>query len=111
MFLTSTHLINRLSSSHLKNKCPYEVLYNKKPNYRQLRFFGCLCYPTVPKVLKDKFEPRTTPHIFLGYLFGTKGYKVMNLATKKIYISRDVIFHEHVFSFTLSTETISFSSV
>ena len=95
----------------MRNKCPYEVLYNKKPNYSQLRSFGCLCYPTVPKVLRDKFEPRTTPHVFLGYFFGTKGYKVMNLATKKLHISRDVIFHEHVFPFTLSTESSSFPSV
>ena len=109
--LTATHIINRLLSSYLKNKCPYEVLYNKKPNYSQLRSFGCLCYPTVPKVLRDKFEPRTTPHVFLGYIFGTKGYKVMNLATKKLHISRDVIFHEHVFPFTLSTESSSFPSV
>ena len=57
--LTATHLINRLPSSHLKNKCPHEVLYKKKPNYSQLRSFDCLCYPIVPKVLRDKFEPRT----------------------------------------------------
>ena len=110
-FLTATHIINRLPSSYLRNKCPYEVLYNKKPSYSHLRSFGCLCYPTVPKVLRDKFEPRTTPHVFLGYVFGTKGYKVMNLATKKLHITRDVIFHEHVFPFTLSTESSSFPSV
>jgi len=82
--LTATHIINRLPSTHSKmNKCPYELLYNQKPNYAQLRSFGCLCYPTVPKTLRDKLEPRTTPHIFVGYPFGTKGYKVMSHATEK----------------------------
>ena len=52
--LTATHLINRLPSVYLKNKCPYEVLYKRKPNYSQLRSFGCLCYPTLPKVQRDK---------------------------------------------------------
>ena len=35
----------------------------------------------------------------------------MSLAIKKIHISRDVIFHEHVFPFALSTENPSFPSV
>ena len=46
--LTVTHVINRLPSTKFKNKCPYELLYNKNPNYTKLRYFGCLCYPTVP---------------------------------------------------------------
>jgi len=35
----------------------------------------------------------------------------MNLATKKIHVCRNVIFHEHVFPFTLSAESSSFPSV
>ena len=30
--LTSTYLINRLPSTFLQNKCPYEMLYKEKPN-------------------------------------------------------------------------------
>jgi len=37
--LTATYIINRLSSPLLKNKSPFELLYN------QITFtFGCLCY-------------------------------------------------------------------
>lgn len=108
---TATHFINRFPLNHLKNKCPYELLYDKKPNYDQLRSFGCLCYPTLPKPLRDKLQPRTTPHIFVGYPFGTKGYKVMSLATKRIHVSRDVIFHEHIFPFHLPSEKCTFPSV
>lgn len=68
---TATQLINILPSNHLHNKWPYELLYNKKPSYNQLRSFGCLCYPTVPKVHENKFGLRTTPHVFVGYTFGT----------------------------------------
>lgn len=109
--MTATHLINRLPSNYLKNKCSYEVLYNKKTDYTHLRSFGCLCYPTVPKVHREKFQPRTTPHIFMGYPFGIKGYKVMSLAIKKIYISRDVTFHEDVFPLTLKSTTCTFPSI
>lgn len=35
----------------------------------------------------------------------------MSLATKRIHISRDVVFHEDVFPFVMSSENCSFPSV
>ena len=40
--------------------------------------------------------------MFLGYPFNTKGYKVLNLKTRAISISRDVIFCEQNFPFSLT---------
>ena len=76
-----------------------------------MRSFGCLCYPTFPKPHRDKFQARTTPHIFIGYPFGTKGYKVLSLATRKIHISRDVVFKESIFPFTVLSDVSNFPSV
>uniref|UniRef100_M1ANG9 Integrase catalytic domain-containing protein n=1 Tax=Solanum tuberosum TaxID=4113 RepID=M1ANG9_SOLTU len=109
--LCATYIINRLPTSHMKGKCPYELLYNTKPVYSHMRTFGCLCYPTLPKPHRDKFQARTTPHIFLGYPFGSKGYKVLSLATKKIHISRDVVFKESIFPFNVLPDVSSFPSV
>ena len=83
--LTATYIINRLPTKLLQNKSPYEILYLKQPTYSHLKSFGCLCFPIVLKTHKDKFEPRTIPHVFVGYPFNTKGYKVLNLATKKVH--------------------------
>ena len=94
-----------------KEKTPYELLYKSTPSYSHLRAFGCLYYPTLPKPLRDKFQARTTPHIFLGYPFGSKGYKVLNLATKKIHISRDVVFKENIFPFVVLPDVSSFPSI
>lgn len=107
--LTVTYIINILSTTYLKIKCPFELLYQRKADYLHMRSFGCLCYPTVPKVLRDKFEPRTTLHVFIGYPFGTKEYTVLSLITRKIHISRDLIFHESVFPFAHSSDS-SFDS-
>lgn len=57
-----------------------------------------------------KFEPRATQHVFIGYPFGTKGYKVLSLIAKKIHVSRDVSFHENVFPFLITLD-IFFSSI
>ncbi|XP_075104166.1 uncharacterized protein LOC142178474 [Nicotiana tabacum] len=109
--LCATYIINRLPSNSINNKTPYELLYKRKPKYSHLKSFGCLCYPTIPIPHRDKFNPRTAPHVFVGYPFNTKGYKVLNLATRKIYISRDVVFNESIFPFNCSINKSSNSLV
>lgn len=38
-------LINRLPSKSLNQINPYQQLYNKKPDYAQLKVFDCNCFP------------------------------------------------------------------
>lgn len=42
--------------------------------------------------------------MFVGYPYGTKSYRVLNLATRKIYVSRDVLVYENIFPFVLSSD-------
>ncbi|GJV64965.1 ribonuclease H-like domain-containing protein [Tanacetum coccineum] len=53
--LTATYLINRLLSSVLNGKSPYEMIYKKCPTLSQLRVFGCLCFATIVNN-NDKFD-------------------------------------------------------
>ncbi|XP_075083713.1 uncharacterized protein LOC142167461 [Nicotiana tabacum] len=105
--LCATFLINRLPSTSINDQTPYELLYKRKPNYSHLKSFGCMCYPTVPRPHRDKFEPRTTPHLFVGYPFNTMGYKVLSLATRKIIVSRDVVFNKSIFPFATNLDISS----
>ncbi|KAG8643955.1 hypothetical protein MANES_11G086565v8 [Manihot esculenta] len=100
--LTATHLINRLPSEILKWKSPYELVHGHKPKLDYLRVIGSLCFATNLSPGKTKFSVRGLPSVLLGYGPQQKGYKLYNLHTKQIYISRGVRFHENVFPFHLT---------
>lgn len=69
---------------------PYQVLYNCLPDYDHLRVFGSLFYATVVPQSGDKFAARSVKGVMLGYLFSKKGYRVLDLTTPEVFISRDV---------------------
>ncbi|GAA0149435.1 transmembrane signal receptor [Lithospermum erythrorhizon] len=93
------YLINRKPSQVLGFKTPYEYLFGKPPNLTELRVFGSLCYVHNLQAKSDKFSSRNRKCVFLGYPFGKKGWKVYNLDTKELFVSRDVQFAESVFPF------------
>lgn len=83
----------------MKGKSPYEVLFNRLPDYSSLKTFGCLCYCSTLSQGKGKFDPRATKCVLLGNPQGQKGYKVMDFKTRRVFVSRDVTFHESNFPF------------
>ncbi|XP_019258055.1 PREDICTED: uncharacterized protein LOC109236337 [Nicotiana attenuata] len=95
---TVVYLINRLPTSVLAGKTPYELLYKKQTNIEHLRVFGCLCY-TSSLPMGDKFAPRARRTVLIGYFDTQKGYRVCDLESKSFLISRGVVFKEHIFPF------------
>jgi hypothetical protein len=96
-FNTAVYLINRMPTSVLHNRSPYFNLLQRNPNYSILRTFGCSCYPLLRPYNKYKLMFRSKRCIFLGYSSNYQGYRCLDPATKRLYISRHVVFDENTF--------------
>ncbi|MCO5597177.1 hypothetical protein L7F22_051253 [Adiantum nelumboides] len=88
----AAHVLNRCPTRALKTITPYESWYDRKPSISYLRVFGCLAYAHIPQQLRGKLDDKAVKCIFVEYSSGSKGYRLYNLATNKIFESRDVIF-------------------
>ncbi|KAL5774712.1 hypothetical protein ACOSP7_012269 [Xanthoceras sorbifolium] len=97
-FLTSVFLINRMPTAVLQNRSPFEVLFHAKPDYINLKVFGCLCFPYLRPYNHHKLQYRSSPCTFLGYSGQHKGYRCLD-AKGRIFITRHVVFDETRFPF------------
>jgi hypothetical protein len=98
-FATATYLINRTPTKLLDYSTPLEHLFKQSPDYNFLKVFGCACWPNLRPYNTRKLAFRSTRCVFLGYSNMHKGYKCLEVSTGRVYISRDVVFDEHIFPF------------
>jgi hypothetical protein len=96
-FQAATYLINRMPTSTMNNKTPFELLFHQNPNYMKLKQFGCLCYPLTKPYNTHKLQTKVVSCVFVGYSLTQNAYLCLDLLSKKIYHSRHVLFDETVF--------------
>lgn len=94
-FQFATFTINKVPTPILNQQSPYQVLHNKLLEPNSFKVFGCLCYASTLQVHKTKLDPKARKSIFLGYKLGMKGYVLLDFHTNEVFVSRNVIFHEH----------------
>ncbi|KAJ0853298.1 putative RNA-directed DNA polymerase [Helianthus annuus] len=102
-FSSAVFIINRLPSTILQGKSPFELLYHQVPQYSLFRPFGCRVFPCLRDYALHKLTPRSIACIFLGYCSKYKGYKCLDPCTSRIYITRNARFDEQFFPFDTST--------
>jgi histone deacetylase 1/2 len=100
-FLTAVFLINRLPSKAIQNDMPYECLLSDKPDYSFLRIFGCAYWPNIRPYNTKKVQFCSKRCVFLGYSNSHKGLKCLDPSEGRVYISRDIVFDENVFPFSV----------
>jgi len=109
-FETAVYLINRMPTVVLNGSTPFERLFKSSPDYNFLRIFWCLCFPLLRPYNRHKLDFRSTPCVFLGYSSFHLGYHCFDLSTSRMYIARQVKFHENTFPFACSEQTTSLPS-
>lgn len=56
--------------------------------------FGCVSFVHIHSQGRGKLDPRALECVFVGYSTSKKGYKCYHPPFKKLFVSRDVTFHE-----------------
>ena len=91
---TAVYLLNKYPTKAVWNMTPFEAWSGRKPSVNHLRVFGIICYAQIPKEKRTKLQEASERCIFIGNSSMSKGYRLYNLKTKKVIISRDVVFDE-----------------
>lgn len=90
--VTANYVRNRSPVSD-RDKTPYELFFDTKPDVAHLRTFGVRCFAVTPKPLRTKLDDTSESGRFIGYPASTKGYKIL-LDSGRVIISRDATFME-----------------
>lgn len=102
---TAAYVKNRLPSRALPHDCtPYSLRFGSPPDFGHLRTFGVTCFAAVPQEKRQKLDVKTTKCIFIGYLDGSKGYKLWDATNRNVIYSRDVPFQDDISPRTFSFE-------
>ena len=89
------YIRNRVPTSALDGKSPFEAATGKKPNLSHLRVFGCQVMVRIPTPHRNgKLDPVAKPGIFLGYDLSSTCY-IIQLEDGRDILSNDVVFYEN----------------
>lgn len=93
---TATYLRNVSLTKGGNNKTPLEMWAGREPTVSYLKRFGCLAYYYIPKVNRNKLQPRAKKEIFIGYSQETREYRIYDPKSRKINAVRTAKFDESV---------------
>lgn len=97
-FMTALTLIKALPTTALQGKIPYSFLFKRNPDYKNIKVFGCACFPYLRLYNKHKQSYRSEKCVFLGPSESHKGFKCLS-SSGRLYVSRHVNFNETEFPF------------
>ncbi|OWZ15106.1 polyprotein [Phytophthora megakarya] len=93
---TAVYLINWTSTSTRPTTTPYESSFKVKPRLDHLRVFESIGYAHIDKAMRTKLEAKSFKCMFLGYAEVSKGYRVYDLESNKVKVSRSVKLDERL---------------
>lgn len=89
------YVLNRCPTRSVVGRTLEECWSNRRPSVRHLEVFGCIAYSHVPDTLRRKLDDKGEKCFFIGYSEDSKTYRLYNLTTVKVIISRDITFDDY----------------
>jgi hypothetical protein len=91
--VTAVYILNRSPTKALNGRTPYEAWHGRKPAVSHLRVFGCLAFAKELGHI-GKLDDRSTPGVFIGFVEGSKAYRILDSGTQRVRTTRDIVFDE-----------------
>ena len=93
-------------------RLPEEVWSGKEVKFSHLKVFGCVSHVYIDSDARSKLDAKSKICFFIGYGDDEKfGYKFWDEQNRKIIISRNVIFNEHVMYKDRSTVVLDVTKI
>lgn len=90
----TVHVLNRCPTLVVKDMTPEEAWCGFKPSVDHFRVFGCIGHVHIPDNKRQKLDDKSFRCVLLGLSEESKAYRLYNPVSKKVIISRDVVFEE-----------------
>jgi hypothetical protein len=88
------YLLNRLPTKMMGDTTPYEAWNGRKPSLGHLKMFGCIAHARLFAPHLKKINDRSKALVYFGTEEGSKAHRLFDRETKRIVVSRDVVFEE-----------------
>lgn len=92
---TAVYVLNRTINTRSDFVTPLEMWSRRKPDISHLRTFGCVAFAHVPDRFRKKWDSKSETLIFVGYQTDSNNYRLFNLKTGRVTVSRNVKFDEN----------------
>ncbi|GJR46733.1 retrovirus-related pol polyprotein from transposon TNT 1-94 [Tanacetum coccineum] len=87
------HILNRSPTlCRVRNICPEEAWSGFKPSVAYFKVFGSIAYVHIPDCKRIKLDDKSKKCVFIGVSEESKAYRLYDLVSKRIIVSRDVVF-------------------
>ncbi|KAG3232401.1 hypothetical protein PI124_g22516 [Phytophthora idaei] len=91
----AAYLVNRLPTAAHK-ETPYERWTGEIPDFSHLKVFDSKGFAQIPKERRSKLDAKTLRCMFMGYSMTSKAYRVVDLRTGRLVVSRSLTLDERM---------------
>ncbi|PHT78282.1 hypothetical protein T459_16334 [Capsicum annuum] len=88
------HVLNQSPTLVVRDMTPEKAWSEEKPSVDYFRVFGCVGHVHIPDARRTKIKDKSVSCVLFGVSGDSKEYKIFDPVSKRIIVSRDVIFKE-----------------